>query len=196
MQPDQPAGLQYAITDPPASVVGKALLSGYSPQDLTFIVTKHLSYYRGEHYIRLLEPTAAGLESLLLAAIKLAAPEYSLPQDAVARVMPVVKTLKSGLSPAQKEQLARVVKYFIDSKAEADLKRWCASVELTACRAGLLLCNDLESAARTVSAEPPGMSDVSTSEKVKELVLFSVSENNFRLREALGFNVGAHAAQP
>ncbi|MFH1434083.1 MAG: protein kinase [Pseudomonadota bacterium] len=192
--PDQAAGLQYAITEPPASVVGKALLSGHSPQDLTFIVTKHLSYYRGEHYIRLMEPTAAGLETQLLAAIKLAAPGYRLPQDAAERVTPVVKTLKSGLSPAQKEQLARVVEYFIDSKAEADLKRWCASVELTACRAGLLLCNDLQSAARAVSAEPPGMSDVSPGEKVKELVVFSVSENNFRLREALGFNVGGPAA--
>ena len=186
---DQTAGLQYAITEPPASVVGKALLSGYSPQDLTFIVTKHLSYYRGDHYIRLMEPTAAGLETQLLAAIKLAAPAYRLPKDAAERVMSVVETIQSDLSSAQKEQLAKVVKYFIDSKAEADLKRWCASVELTACRAGLLLCNDLESAARTVSAEPPGMSDVSPNEKVKELVLFSVSENNFRLREALGFNV-------
>ncbi len=63
-------------------------------------------------------------------------------------------------------------------------------VELTACRAGFLLCNDLEIAARMIQAEPPlGAVDLTPKEKVEELVLFSVSEAYFRLREALGIQI-------
>jgi len=186
---DQPFGLQYAITDPPASVVGQALLTGYSPQDLTFIISKHLSYYRGEHYIRLLEPTVAGLKVLLLAAIKTANQNFQLPQDVANQILPVVQVIQGGLLPVQMEQLSKVVRGFLESKAAVDLKKWASSVELTACRVGLLLCNDLETAVRMVNSEPPGLSDVPPKEKVKELILFSVSEEYFRLREALGFAI-------
>jgi hypothetical protein len=187
---DQPFGLQYAITDPPASVVGQALLSGYSPQDLTFIIAKHLAYYRGEHYIRLLEPTTGGLKALLLAAMKTTLPGFQVPQDVAGQIMPVVQVLQSSLLPVQAEQLKRVVKAFSESKASADLKKWAAAVELTACRAGLLLCNDLEVAVRMVNNEPPGFSDVPPKEKVMQLILFSVSEEYFKMRDALGITIG------
>src|SRR6185436_3218304 len=45
------AGALLAVPSrPPASVAGQSVLTGYTPQELTFIVGKHLSYYRGEHY--------------------------------------------------------------------------------------------------------------------------------------------------
>jgi tetratricopeptide (TPR) repeat protein len=184
---DQAFGLQYAITEPPASVVGQALLTGYSPQDLTFIIAKHLAYYRGEHYIRLLEPTVAGLKTLLLASIKVANRNFQLPQDVAAQITPVVQLIGGGLLPVQLEQLGKVVKAFLESQGAVDLKRWGSAVELSSCRVGLLLCNDLEVAVRMVNAEPPGLSDVPPKEKVKELILFSVSEEYFRLRQVLGF---------
>lgn len=187
---DQPFGLQYAITDPPASVVGQQLLSGYTPQDLTFIIAKHLAYYRGEHYIRLLEPTTAGLKALLLGSMKATLPNFQVPPDIQGQIMPIVQVLQSSLLPVQAEQLKRVVRSFSESKASADLKKWAAAVELTACRSGLLLCNDLDVAVRMINAEPPGFSDVPPKEKIVQLILFSVSEEYFRLREALGITIG------
>ena len=56
---------------PPASVAGQTVLTGFTPQELTFIVGKHLSYYRGEHYIRNLFPTLNELKVLLFAAMKI-----------------------------------------------------------------------------------------------------------------------------
>jgi hypothetical protein len=48
----------------------------------------------------------------------------------------------------------------------------------------------LEIAARMIQAEPPvGAVDLTPKEKVEELVLFSVSEAYFRLREALGIQI-------
>jgi hypothetical protein len=64
------------------------------------------------------------------------------------------------------------------------------AVELTACRAGLLVCSDLETAQRMVASLPSaGPQDLPPKDKLKELVLFSVSEQYFRLREALGIQI-------
>ena len=63
-------------------------------------------------------------------------------------------------------------------------------VEVTAIRAGFLVCNDLEVARRMIQAIPPeGPNDLPPKDKLKELVLFSVSENYFKLREALGIQI-------
>ena len=40
----------------------RRVLTGFTPQELTFIVGKHLSYYRGEHYIKNLFPTLGELK--------------------------------------------------------------------------------------------------------------------------------------
>ena len=39
---------------------GGTLLQGFTPQDLTFVVAKHLAYYRGEHFMRWILPTQNG----------------------------------------------------------------------------------------------------------------------------------------
>jgi hypothetical protein len=42
----------------------------------------------------------------------------------------------------------------MEDGAKADLKRWMQAIEITACRAGLLLCADLEIAKKIIAAEP------------------------------------------
>ena len=75
------AGLQYAITDPLASVCGSNFYANFTPPELMFVVGAHLSYYCPEHYIRWVEPTTAGLRLLLLAAIKSVNPAFQTPPD-------------------------------------------------------------------------------------------------------------------
>ena len=68
------------------------------------------------------------------------------------------------------------------------------TVDLTATRAGLLLCGDLEIARKIISAEPQAPGDLSVDQKMRELVLFSVSDNYTALRSALGVAVGQDQA--
>jgi len=83
-----------------------------------------------------------------------------------------------------------VTKRFGEHGGKSDIKKWMQSVELTGCRAGFLLANDLETAARMIQSLPPeGPTDLPPKEKIKEIVLFSVSEEYFRLREALGITI-------
>ena len=67
--------------------------------------------------------------------------------------------------------------------------RWVAGVGLTADRAGFLLAHDLETAVAVIRASDDASSAVSTQDRVQELVLFSVSEQYFHLRQQLGISV-------
>src|SRR4029077_1578898 len=71
LRSDVPGALIAVAASPPASVAGQTVLTGFSPQELTFIVGKHLSGYRGEHYIKNLFPTLNELKVLLFSATKI-----------------------------------------------------------------------------------------------------------------------------
>jgi hypothetical protein len=89
----------------------------------------------------------------------------------------------------QLEGLRMVVKKFLAEGAKANVKRWVQAVEITSCRAGLLLCGDLEIAKKIIAAEPQQPNDLSAQEKLKEILQFSVSEQYHALRGALGITI-------
>lgn len=185
--PERPMGLAYAQVIPPATVVGGQLLSGVNQLDVVFTVGKHLAYYRPEHYIRTLFQTRDEMKLVLLAAMKVAGVAINDPA-----VGQWANELQSRMQPADMELLNKIGKRFVDAGARTDMKRWMRTVELTACRAGFLMCNSLEIASRMIQAEPPmGVDDMPPKDKIKDLLLFSVSESYFKLREALGIQIGA-----
>ncbi|MCP4196768.1 MAG: hypothetical protein GY762_06415 [Proteobacteria bacterium] len=189
IQKSRPGGLHFAITEPMATVCGAGLLSGYSKQEHLFIVGTHLTYYRPEHYIRWALPTQGELKMLLLAAIKIGAPESQLPKDDTGVLDQYVNVLQTTLQSVEREYLTKVVTRFIKKNEVVDIEKWIRCVELTGCRAGLLLCNDLEVAARMIQSDVTTVDDIPDKEKIKELILFSASEEYFRLREHLGITI-------
>ena len=94
------------------------------------------------------------------------------------------------MQPVEKDSLRLVVQKFIEDGAKADLKRWIQAVDISAARAGLLLCADLEIAKKIVAAEPQLPGDLPPPDKLKELIVFSVSEQYLALRKALGIAIG------
>ena len=54
----------------------------------------------------------------------------------------------------------------------------------------IVLCNDLETAAKMVSTEPVPVGGMSAKDKIRELVLYSISEEYFTIRQHLGLNIG------
>ncbi|HSQ63021.1 MAG TPA: tetratricopeptide repeat protein, partial [Polyangiaceae bacterium] len=141
---DVPGALVAVPASPPASVAGQTVLTGFTPQELTFIVGKHLSYYRGEHYIKNLFPTLNELKVLLFAAVKVIMADFNVPADMAQAVNQTAAELVKYMQPVQRDGLRMVVQRFVEDGARADLKLWMQMVEVTACRAGLLLCADME----------------------------------------------------
>jgi tetratricopeptide (TPR) repeat protein len=183
---DVPGALTVAPMDPPSSVAGSSVLSGFTPQELMFLIGKHLTYYRGEHYLKTLFPSLSELKTMLFAAMKLVSPEFPLPPDIAAGVTPVAQELAKYMQPIQADGLRLVVKHFVDAGAKADIKRWMQTSEITAARAGFLLCGDLEMAAKLIRAEPVVAGELAPSEKLKELIQYAVSDQYFLIRKTLG----------
>ncbi|MEZ4393540.1 MAG: tetratricopeptide repeat protein [Polyangiales bacterium] len=186
VRPQQPGGLGYVPSDPIASVAGQSLLSGLRPEELSFVAAKHMSYYRNEHYVRVLFPTVQELTAILLAAIKLVKPDQDVPPEALQTAQQLAPLV--GGDPVASEGLRKVVRVFFDQGGASNIKRWYQSVELTAARAGFLVCGDHEVARKMIHMEPGLPGDLSPNEKLKDVILFSISENYFALREALGIN--------
>ncbi|MCA9607671.1 MAG: tetratricopeptide repeat protein, partial [Myxococcales bacterium] len=185
LRTDVPGGLTAVPAWPLASLSGATLLSGYQPNDLMFVVGRHLSDYRPEHYIRTMLRSNTELKTVLMAGLRIAG---VIPQADPAAEQ-AAQQLAGKIQPAQVDALRRLGKRFVDAGARTDIKRWLQAVELTSCRTGFLVCNDLETAARMVTQLPAAAVDMPPKDKVKELVLFSVSEEYFRLREHLGIRI-------
>lgn len=169
----------------PAVIAGGTLLSGYNPIDLMFICGRFLSYYLSEHFVRTIFSSHTELRMLLLAALRISGMGPADPQ-----VDQWAASLKTHMTPAAQDGLRSVCRKFIDAGGSTDIKSWIQNVELTGVRAGFLICNDLDTARRMLQAIPPeGSVDLPAKDKLKELVLFSVSESYFRLREALGIQI-------
>jgi tetratricopeptide (TPR) repeat protein len=192
LKPQQPGGLAYVPSDPWSSVSGANLLQGMQPVELQFLAAKHMSYYRFEHYVRTLFPTTQELTVLMLAAIKFVKPDFDVPPE----VMGTVQTLAQQMQQDQVQVagLQKVVKLFLEQGGQVNIKKWFQSVELTACRAGFLLSGDLEVTKKMLALDPGLPGDVTPTEKLKDVILFSISESYFRLREALGITFQAASA--
>jgi golgin subfamily B member 1 len=130
------------------------------------------------------------LTMLLFAGMKMVNPDTPVPGEMVAQVNATASELAKYMQPIHIEGLRLVVRKFIEDGAKANIKRWSQSVELTACRAGLLICGDLEIAKKIIAAEPQAPGDLPPQEKLKELLVFSVSSQYFGLRRSLGIAIG------
>jgi tetratricopeptide (TPR) repeat protein len=193
-RPEQPGGLQLANTKEknvliPSLVVGAELLQGRGEKELAFPIARYMTLLRPEHYLKLTLQTNTALGIAFLSAIKLVQPNFPVPANQAATVDQYVAAMRGMVQPHVFEQLARVVHDFIQRKGAIDLQRWATAVELTAHRAGFIVANDLTMSARFIQMEPPTVGGLSTKDKIKELVLYSISSEYFDLREHLGITI-------
>ena len=191
LRPDQQTGLVMAhTTEVPSFVVGSDLLQGRPEKELAFAISKQLSFIRPEHFLRNVLGAPSQLKTVFFSALKLVQPNFPVPPADIPAVDKTLKYMAGKLHPAQAEQLAGLVAKFAQAQAGVDLSKWWTTTELTANRAGFLLCNDLEVAARMISLEPAGIGAMTPKEKVKDLVLYSISEDYFQARQHLGMVIG------
>ena len=189
--PNDPGGLSFLHAQYPSIVLGHAALAAdVPPQAAAFIAARHLTYYRPGFYVRHLVPTGTGLKSWLFAAIKLISPQFPVSPDIEGQVKDNVDALSKGVVGPAREQLASLVTKLLQGAGSLDLKRWVAAIDLTADRAGFLVAHDLEVANEIVKASGEDASSVPVKERLKELLVFSVNEKYFALRERLGIGIG------
>lgn len=174
---------------PPATRLGHRALSGRSPLELAFVAGRHLSWYREEHFIRLLVPSIPDLENLFLAALSIANAGIPMSSEIKGRVAPLARAIEPVLEPAAVDRLRGHFLRFLEEGGRTNLQRWAVAAERTAARAGLLLANDLHVAHAIFESENPA----DARDRMDDLIVMVTSDRYARLRKQIG--LGATTAQ-
>jgi hypothetical protein len=181
LEKDRDVGYEHIPAVPPVTVVGRGVLSGKTQLEHAFLVGRHLSSYRAEHYIKTLFRAVQDLEDLFLAALTIGSPGLPIAEDMKRRVQPIADAIAPLLEPAQFDTLRGCFLRFVEEGGRTNLLRWSTAVDKTACRAGLLLANDLLTSVRLLDPEPGKLGELS-----KDLIAFVTSDRYFKLRRQLG----------
>jgi tetratricopeptide (TPR) repeat protein len=188
--PNDPSGLGFLHASVPSIVLGSAaLMADASPQAIAFVAGRHLAYFRPGFYVRQLIQSGTGLRSWLFAAIKMNAPQFPVAPDIEGPVREAIAALERHLPQQLRDHLSRVVSKLIQSGAALDLKRWVQGVDLTADRIGFVLSHDLETSVEIVRASDESSSALSPQARLKDLVLYGISESYFQIRDRLKIGI-------
>ncbi|MBX3191327.1 MAG: hypothetical protein KF819_30295 [Labilithrix sp.] len=184
--PDYPAFVEMVPGVPPSSRLGAQALSGRSAAELAFLAGRHLANYREEHFVKLLVPSARGLEDIFLAALSIGNPGLPLSAQVKQLVVPIAKAIEPILEPQSVDRLRGHFLRFVEEGGRTNLARWTSAVDRTCARAGLLLANDLRAAHSVFTLEDPQH----LGEKMDDLMSFVVSDRYAKLRRQIGIAIG------
>ena len=124
------------------------------------------------------------LEDLFLAALTVGNPGLPIAADMKLRVGPIARAIEAILEPSQTDALRACFLRFVEEGGRTNLQRWSQGVEKTACRVGMLLCNDLSTAHAILEGEEGRRGDYA-----RDLIAFTTSEAYFALRRELGIAI-------
>jgi hypothetical protein len=188
--PDYPGFVEMVPGVPPASRIGAQALSGRSAAELAFIAGRHLASYREEHFVKMLVPSARGLEDIFLAALSIGNPGLPLSAQVKQLVVPIAKAIEPILDPAAVDRLRGHFLRFVEEGGRTNLQRWAVATDRTVARAGLLLANDLRAAHNVLSLDAQAdKSQGNVDEKMDDLMSFVVSDRYARLRKQIGIAI-------
>ncbi len=188
VDPELPVSIEMIPGVPPNLRLGSKLLSGRTPLEVAFECGRSLACFREEHFVRWLFPGVPDLEDLFLAALSMANPSLPIPPHAKARVTPIAAAIAPVLEPNQVDRLRGYFLRFVEEGGRTNLQRWAYGVDKTACRAGLVLCNDLSVAGKVLGQEEKG-EDGGPGERMRDLLTFASSERYSNLRKQLGIAI-------
>jgi tetratricopeptide (TPR) repeat protein len=183
-------GIVHART--PAILLGRgAFDSAITNPAMAFMAGRHLTSFRPGFYVRHLVPTGTGLKAWLFAAIKHCVPQFPVASELGGQVADAMNELTAHFGAAEKEMLASAVSKLLQAGGALDLKKWVAAIDLTGDRVGLLLAHDLQITTEVIrNAGDSAAASVPVKERMKDIVLFSVSEEYFALRQKLSIALG------
>ncbi len=174
----------------PSFVVRPNVLQGKNEREVAFVAARRLAYMRPEYYLRMLLPTNAELKVVLLAAIAMIQPGFAVPPALAPAVAEYVAALRKRMPAYSLEQLGMLVQRFVQASPEIDIAKWSHAVDFASQRVGFVVCGNLELAARAIAAEPPVVGAPTAKDKIRELVLFSTSDELFAVRSQMGLTIG------
>ncbi len=187
--PNDPGAFGMIHARTPSIVLGRAAFENqFGTQALAFVIGRHLAAFRTGFYVRHLVPTGTGLKAWLFAAIRHSTPQFPVAPDLVGPVTEALQFIQQDFQGPQKDRLASQVSKLMQAGGALDLKKWVGAVDLTTDRVGFVLAHDLDTTTEAIRSTESD-SSVGVKERLKEVVLYSVSEEYIALREKLQIGV-------
>ena len=155
--------------------------------DLVFDLAPHFSFLRPERFPKVALRTPAILQGVLGILRALGAPNGGPPLDGEAGQLKA--HLARTMPPAALGKLTDAGRRLADDGEPIDVERWIAATDLTAARLALALTGELAAAFRVISSEPIPLSTIPAHRRMADLVAFSVSDDYFAVRRALGLAI-------
>jgi hypothetical protein len=123
---------------------------------------------------------------VFLSALTIGNPGLPLSPEVKRRVAPIAQALEPLLDATQIDRLRGHFLRLVEEGGRTNLNRWTATADKTACRAGLLLCNDLWAADKMLELA----GDDERTEKMDDLIVFLASDRATKLRRRIGVALG------
>jgi hypothetical protein len=192
---DVPGGVAAVQAPSPATALGPDVLRGLQTKDLAFVAGRHLTYFRPDHYCLVFYPTLSDISALFLGAVTLILPNVTPPANLRDAVAHIGWLLGKQMNDDDRKRLQAAVGRLEARDGRVDLTAWIRSVELSAQRAGLLLCGDLAvgTARLRAEADTRSIAELTFEEKRGDLLAFVASEKLARARAMLGVDARANA---
>jgi tetratricopeptide (TPR) repeat protein len=188
--PEGGNGILSANLNPPGMMVGGDILSGRSMQELAFICSKQLMMMGQHFYTATIDPTyerrKARLSTIVYTVMKLVNPAAEVPF----KDDDLLESFR-GIPAADLQEISKLIAKMSENQQQhLNLSKWLEMIEHSSNRLGFVLSNDLGAAVRCLKNEPGQFSKAPVQDRVRELVLYALSENYFKLRKALGLAIG------
>ncbi len=185
---DQALGMRNANTDPPAFIVGGDMMQGKGDRELAFIIGKQVCLARPENYLASLGFPTEFLKLFFMATMHVTDQSLGIGPSLGEQGAPVIKEIMS--IPAQMlMQMQKMMKAYLQKGENPNLSEWLTGVDHTGSRMGLIMCGDLHQAASCIKNDTNPVGKATAKEKIRELVLFSISDEYFKLRQQLGLSI-------
>lgn len=172
----------------PAVLIGEPFVGRRAEKETAFEVAKKLSFFRPERYVVYALATLPKLQAAIDAALMVTGVKNGKHSPELERLS---VHLRRTVPEPVLESVAALGRKLSVQDSEQAIAAWLTSTDLTANRVGLILANDLETAARMVATEQGAPSGLSAKDRLRELLSYAVSEEYFTVRRHLGLEVGS-----
>jgi tetratricopeptide (TPR) repeat protein len=170
----------------PAVIVGRDLMTGYRDTEIAASVGSMIALLRPSYYLKLTLGSVEELEAALAAAALVVGRKRPIRPELEPVVSAIAAELPKRLTRTTAEALQQLVHRLPE---QTDLMRWRNAVDAAAQRAGLVISGDLAATARMIASEAAAPGTLRPSQRVQELVAYSVSPAYLAARRHLGITV-------
>jgi tetratricopeptide (TPR) repeat protein len=185
--PEPNVGIEICHTHPACLKVGGKFFSETGQKEVYYMLGRAMALLRPELALsqRL---SAERLEAVFQAALSLSVDRFRF-TAAPERLDAERRGLEKALTEQARTALARITKEYVKVATTNDLRNYLEGAELTAVRTGLFVAGEIEPVKKMVLGETGTMFRVQTRSKIRDLMVFALSDDLHALRVAAGVNV-------